>query len=350
MSDIPGASFTIDKFHRVDEVGAAAWDGLSNGAPFQSARWYRFGECAMQGCEPTYLVLKHEGLSIARAALWRIHNEPLPVPAFARNMLETILKRWPLLICRSPLSNVSGLILPEGALGAAALSALAHAGLAEAQRTGCSFVVFDFVAAAETKNPGWPRGFIAMPVSDPGTVLQNRWTSLEDYLAAGNKKDRQHYKRVQREADALGLVLSEQVQVSDVDAALTLMRNVERKHGAAPNPWLRGMLDNLALVNGAWLTVQQKDRLVGGGLILEDNGTQLTTALGLVEEIPFVYFVLVYASLQDAFARRARQLRWGSGAYDVKRRLGFELEDTNHAVCAGTGAVTRALIQIAAYF
>jgi hypothetical protein len=52
----------------------------------------------------------------------------------------------------------------------------------------------------------------------------------------------------------------------------------------------------------------------------------------LAKDVPYVYFMLVYESLQMAFERRVRLLRWGSGAYDVKQRLGFSLEDNGSLV------------------
>jgi hypothetical protein len=33
-------------------------------------------------------------------------------------------------------------------------------------------------------------------------------------------------------------------------------------------------------------------------------------------------------------------VRFGTGAYDVKRRLGFHLEDTNHAMVSMAGITT----------
>jgi hypothetical protein len=61
----------------------------------------------------------------------------------------------------------------------------------------------------------------------------------------------------------------------------------------------------------------------------------MTTALGLAENVPYVYFMLIYESLKIAFERQIRLLRWGSGAYAVKQRLGFSLED-NHTILYAT--------------
>jgi hypothetical protein len=42
--------------------------------------------------------------------------------------------------------------------------------------------------------------------------------------------------------------------------------------------------------------------------------------------------MLLYEAIQEAFEKRLTALRWGSGAYETKRRLGFELETNNNAV------------------
>ena len=52
---------------------------------------------------------------------------------------------------------------------------------------------------------------------------------------------------------------------------------------------------------------------------------------------------MLYSALKEAFEHNVRLVRFGSGAYDVKRRLGFHLEDTNHAIVAMAGISSRAV-------
>jgi hypothetical protein len=73
----------------------------------------------------------------------------------------------------------------------------------------------------------------------------------------------------------------------------------------------------------------------------------MTTALGLAENETYVYFLLVYASLDAAFEKRARLLRWGTGAYEVKQRLGFALESDNFVALAGTNYLTNLISRLA---
>jgi hypothetical protein len=123
---------------------------------------------------------------------------------------------------------------------------------------------------------------------------------------------------------------------------LKLIRNVSIWQGSAPNPWMRGLLENFSMLNGTWLEIHKDNEFVGCGAVVRDNQFQLATALGLEDDVPGGYFLLLYTALQEAFEHKVRLVRFGSGAYDVKRRLGFHLEDTNHAMITMAG-ITGAL-------
>ena len=328
-----GSHFTIRVSHRISDIDPNEWDRLSGERPFQSYRWYRYGERVMSDCQPTYILLYLEEKLTARAALWLVRNEPLPLShGFMRNVARSALNHWPLLICRSPLSFLSGLILPDIPLRDPALSEICQAARNELKSQHGSFLVFDYMEAKDKEWTGWPPEFNFITVSDPGTIMHNHWNDLESYFASGNKKDRQHHKRSMHEAQVIGIKTINVEKVSDAGTALALIQLVEKRHGSPPNPWAKAMLENLEMVNGACIEAYMNDKLVGCGLIFEDNRAQLTATLGLADDVPGVYFQLIYASLQDAFTRKVRFLRWGSGAYDVKRRLGFELETNNNSV------------------
>ncbi|MEW5828298.1 MAG: GNAT family N-acetyltransferase [Chloroflexota bacterium] len=328
FSSFTGGQLRVETVTGVEAVGQAEWDRLSAGRPFASYRWYRYGETVMDDCRPVYILVERGGEAIARATFWLVRNEPLPVePKTVRSALQAYLRRRPLLICRSPLANLSGLILPEQN-PADCLRLIAEAAKSALRELKGSFLLFDFMEAGRDD---WPADFVPHQVSDPGTVMAVEADSFEDYLAGGNKKDRQHYKRVLRQAEELGLELTRHARVPDLDEAMPLIRNVERRHNAAENQWVRGMLAHIDGINAAWLEVRQHGRLVGCGLLAEDNGALMATALGLAEDAQYAYFLLVYATLQEGFERRVKAIRMGSGAYEVKQRLGFELERNNHA-------------------
>lgn len=340
-------SFSIQISHQLADFTPQDWDALSAGRPFQGYRWYRYGERVMADCLPTYIVLRLGEWPVARATLWRVKDEPLPLPpGKARDFVQALFRRWPLLICRSPLSNSCGLVLPEPPLRAPALAALARLAREQLYQQGGSFLLFDYLTESESGFSGWPGDFLPFDVSDPGTILHNRWENFDAYLASGNKKDRQHYKRVVREARQLGIEISQKLTVENLHDALELTRQVEVRHGSPPNPWTRAMLEHLSLVDGIFLEAKIADRLVGCGLVFEDEQTQLTAALGLAPDVPFVYFQLLYSCLQIALEHHLKALRWGSGAYDVKRQLGFELEANHFLMLHGRSPFLNALMKL----
>ncbi|MCQ3938245.1 MAG: hypothetical protein DPW18_14530 [Chloroflexi bacterium] len=323
----PETRVSIKVTRSIDDINPADWDALSNDMPFQSHAWYRFGEKVMDDCEPVY-VLAYRGNRLAgRASFWVIRSEPIPQYAGRwRAILKMVFSRYPLLICRSPLSNTSGVVIPSGEQERGeVLSKMIAAAFEMGRRRKCSLLLLDYLG----KDPVFTRSLAlsVMEVSNPGMSMKNRWDSFDGYLAGGGKKDRQHYKRTLREAEKLNIKLAHSGCVENVDEVLPLIRSVERQHGAPANPWIRSMLLNMQMVNGVFLTAVKDGKTVGCGLLLEDNNAQMAAALGLDSQVPYVYLMLVYEGIKTALERKNRLMRWGSGAYDVKRRLGFEPED-----------------------
>ncbi|HEX9839909.1 MAG TPA: GNAT family N-acetyltransferase [Anaerolineales bacterium] len=338
------SNFSVRTAFSVHEIDAGAWNQLSDRKPFQSHRWYVFGEQVMSDCRPIYLLAYADDTLIARASLWLVRNEPVPkMLGPLRRVAVAMLKRWPLLICRSPLAYTTGLVLADETRRPEILSEFAKASLIVASQQRASFVIFDYLSQANTRD--WPRHFLVMSTPDPGTSMENRWASMDEYMASGRKKDRQHYKRVLREAEKLGIKIDRQVLAENIDEALPLIRNVERSHGALPNPWARHMLEHMEMVNGSFLTASTDKKLVGCGLVLEDNDSQMTSMLGLAENIPYVYFTLLYETLKLAFEHKVRLLRWGSGAYDVKQRLGFSFEDNGSLAFTAVNPYLQKILQ-----
>ncbi len=328
---------TWQVLHSVHEMEAAIWDRIAGGQPFQSHRWYAYGEHVMADCLPVYLVAWLGDRAVGRATFFLIRNEPLPLSPWLRGLLQLLLRRWPLLICRSPLSSTSGLILPEPPLRGPALETLLIETRRLARQYGASFVMFDFLEAAQLHWPEWPEDFAPITVPEPGTRMEIVWSSFEEYLDHLSPRARKHYRQHRRAAERKGVTITSQSKVTELEAALRLMRAVERRHRAAPNPWARRMLEEAWRVDALWLAARMDGRLVGCELILADGSTQIVTALGLEAGLPEVYFLLGYADIEYAIQKGMRTLRWGSGAYEAKRRLGFEKEENNHAMVWSRG-------------
>jgi hypothetical protein len=341
------ANLNVQIFKSIHEIDPEIWDRIVAGRGFQSHRWYQFGERAMADAPPTYLVAQDGETPIASAALFKIHNEPLPLPKVARRFMSSVLKRRPLLVCRSPIADTSGLLLPGEPLRDELLPVLAQAARNEFKKQRCSFLVFDFLLTEQLRYPSWPAGFEPITVSEPGTYMPIEWESFEVYLKSSNEKDRQNYERSFHEAQENGLSLMKHQSVPNVDTALALVQNVSIWHGSAQNPWTRGLLENFSMIDGTWLELHKDGKLVGCVAVLRDNRFQFVTALGLEDDVPGGYFILLYAALQEAFEHNIRLVRFGSGAYDVKRSLGLHLEDTNHAMVTMAGVTSRATTKLA---
>ena len=335
------ANLEVQTFKSINEIDPEIWNRVVAGRGFQSHSWYQFGERAMAECQPTYLLARDGGDPIASAALFRVHNEPLPLPSIAREFMASVLKHKPLLVCRSPLADTSALLLPGEPLRDEALSVLAKAAQQEFKKQRCSFLVFDFLLTEQLRYRGWPQGYEPLTVSEPGTYMPIEWDSFETYLKARSKNEHDYFKKSLHEAEQNGLVLSRHRDVPDIEAALTLIENVSIWQGSATNPWMRGLLTNFSMIDGTWLQIHKDRKLVGCGAVVRDNRFQLTTALGIEDDVPGGYFFLLYAALQEAFEQNVRLVRFGSGAYDVKRMLGLHLEDTNHAMATIAGITSR---------
>jgi predicted N-acyltransferase len=328
--------FDTQIVHSVQEVGQSAWDKLSDGLPFASYRWYRFGEAAMVDCMPVYIILTQGGEPLARATFWVIQNEPLPIPwRPARWTMQTLLRRWPMFVCRSPLSSSSGLILPESPLRGSALEAIKRAAMEEARRYKASFLVFDFLLEEQTQWEDWSWPFIPYEIPDPGTRMEIKWSNFDQYVGSLSQKARKHYRQYTREAERYGVRIIRHDHVPNIESVMALIQAVEKRHGSSPNPWTRSMLENAGLVGAVWLTASVNDRMVGCELILDDNGSQMVTAPGLAQDFRHVYFLLGYADIKYAIEKGMHTLRWGSGAYEAKRQAGFELEKNNNIVFCG---------------
>src|SRR5512138_377884 len=106
------ANFNVQVFNSINARDPEIWDRIASGRGFQSHKWYQFGERAMADSPATYLIAWDGEMPVAGAALFRVSNEPLPLPEVARRFMESIFKHKPLLVCRSPLADTSALLLP----------------------------------------------------------------------------------------------------------------------------------------------------------------------------------------------------------------------------------------------
>ena len=335
---LPTMGLEIQIAHSVQEIDPEAWDRLGGGRPFTTWRWYRFGEAVLEGDQPFYVLLSRDGEPAARATLWLTRQEPLPIPSRRlRAGVQALLRRWPLLICRSPLAATGGLLFADPALRAEALTAIGKAARSLGRAHHASFLLFDYLEEEQAAWSDWPPGFRALTIADPGTRLVITWPDFDGYLRHLRKSVRKDYRRHRNRAADLGIVVRRHHQPVRTEEALALIRNVEAHHGSEPNPRARAIWEKAGMVEATWLTAEIEERLVGCGLVLGDGDTRFLALLGLDYSVRYAYFQLVYGAIRTVIEEGVRVLRGGGGAYDMKQRLGFQLERDNYVVYAGAG-------------
>lgn len=336
--------FNVQVVHSVEEIGQEAWDYLSAGRPFASYRWYRFGETVLTNDTPIYIVLSRQGKPVARATFWLRRQQPLYIESkFLRRLIQMILLHRPLLLCESPLAPSSGLVLPGSSLREAAVETIAQIAQDQARQHRACFLGCVYLEEDEAKCTGWPDAFAAFELPDPGTRLIITWPDFESYLKHLSKSTRKDYRRHRNRAADLGIKIRHYQNIADVEKALALVQNVERHHGSEHNPRARAVLENTSMINATWLTAEIGKQIVGCGLLLNDNGVQMMSLLGLDYDVQYAYFQLAYAAIQYAIEDGSRMLWGGARAYKIKQKLGFQLTSDNYTVFAGSGPLLQRL-------
>lgn len=337
--------FDVQIVHSIKEIGQETWDRLGAGHPFGSYCWYQFGEAVLTDNSPVYIIISQQSQLVARGTFWLKTQEPLPIQStLVRRLIEGLMSRWPLLICRSPLTSISGLILPQPPMRDQALRFMTEIALGVARRLKASFLVFDYLEKQQAMLSSWSDAFIATQVSDPGTYLAVTWPDFESYVAHLSKSARKDYRRHRNRAADLGIRIThrrliEPLEEEIIDQSMALIKNVDRHYGSPSHPYGRAILENAHTIGAVWLTAQVEDRLVGCGLVLGDGDIQFLALLGLDYDVKYAYFQMVYAAIHSAIENGVKVLRGGSGTYGLKQRLGFQLESNNHVTFAGRGSV-----------
>lgn len=337
--------FEVQVARSVEEAGREVWDRLSRGRPFTSYRWYRFAEKALCDDMFIYIVLSSRQEPVAGAALRLTRQEVAPVDSrLLSYIVDAIQRRWPVMICQTPLSSSSALFLPDLPLRDAALETIAQVAMEQAKLHQASFLVFACLENDEAAYPGWPDHFAAVELPNPETHLEIKWSNFESYINHLSRRGRKHYRQRLRYADEMGLEISLHPTVKDIDTAMNLIQNVEKKYKSMTF-WSRRLMENAHMVDSVWIAAKVGEQLVGCELMLGDQGHWLVSALGRDYEFDHVYFLLGYTDIRYAIEQRAETLQWGICSYDVKRRFDFQLGTNNYAVFSGNGPLLHRLGQ-----
>jgi predicted N-acyltransferase len=197
---------------------------------------------------------------------------------------------------------------------------------------GASVLLFDYLDREALDWPVWPDPLVTVPDLHPGTYLPLCWPDFDSYLSHLNKKQRYNVRRNYRLVAEEGIEIKPYRTVADVGRAMELHQQVNVRYRSPTDPWMRRAMEHAGMVDAIWLAAEQGDRLVGCELMLGDKDAWFVMGLGLDYSVKNVYFALGYEDIRCAIERGARILRWGAGAYEVKRRLGFQPENTSNLV------------------
>ncbi len=325
------------------------WARLSDGRPFLSYDWYRYGETVLHDAEGVYIVLTREGEPVAGASFWFDYRENESyIPALLRAPLKAVLDRWPVMLCQSLLAPATGLILPEEpARREEALSSLIETAEAEARKRRASIIIFDRLAQPDLERKIWPEGYTPIAFAKPGTALDLQpWDDFDTYIRAQRKSAYKDFRRHRNRAADLGIEVAIHDRiVTPLEEAMPLIMNIYNRHDEDFAPWEMRLIENAHAVDTIWLTAHIEDRLVGCGLLLGDQGAYTMDMLGLDEDVQYVYFQLIYAAIRGAIERGAHTIYGGREAYEIKERLGFEIQPNYHAMVKGRNALINRLLR-----
>jgi hypothetical protein len=325
--------FEVQIAHSVAEVGPERWNELAQGRAWASYRWYQYGEKVLAGDVPLYVILSQQGRPVARATFWLTHQRPAEPAAATDGVMDAIIGRWPLCLCRSPLSESSGLILPPPPLDEAALATIIEVALEQARQHKSSFLIFDYLSSGEVGLASWPGHFALATNDQPGTRLEICWPDWESYLRQRlSRMGRKSYRQNSKDAAATGAVIRRYPAVVDVERAMALLQNVYDHYQTRVEPWKQRALEYATMVEGTWITAEIEGQIVGCELMVADGDSRLLMALGLEYSVPYLYFQLFYEDIRLAIEQGAQLLRAGSTAYEVKERMGFEREDNGYSL------------------
>jgi hypothetical protein len=295
---------------------AAAWDRLvPRDLPHLRAGFLRAAERSGMIRQPDYLLLSQGGRPVAAAVTFLLLVDPTK----------------PLRVCGSPIGNAECGVYFDSALPPAARRAAFARIALEVQGTGGMeptyfFKEFPDEAVAEYASELEQLGFFPVDPG-PGTRLEIRWASFEEYMTAMRTKYRHQLKKDLKAGEGLEFSLLESfadlapqatpLYLNVVAHATATLQVADEKFFAAVSDFDQSNL----------LVARQRDtgQLVGVNLLLFGDTCMHNIYIGFDYEQNKkyrIYFNLFEESLRLAIERRCRVAYFGQTSYDFKARMG----------------------------
>jgi predicted N-acyltransferase len=282
-------------------------------------------EDGAQGYRPLYLLMEDEAgpAALCIAPTWDLG------PLWERILMRRVLRVY------APYSaSVSGIATRSDVRLADALDAMDDA-LAGVRRRQVRMVSTVTVSAAEDAAVLQARGYHALALA-PDTVMDIRWRTFDDYLAALRPKDRREHFRNLRNSEKDGLEI-ESAPVTDAAPELyELYLQTARHHGLPGNeaaPFGRPLFEAMATHFGADSRIFRCYRRSNGRTILYIMGAgnarqSLIPFAGLdygYGSIGGLYWLVHARAVAWAIERGIGRMHGGTTTYPLKQRLGYQL-------------------------
>lgn len=321
----------------INEITASEWDALGGGRPFYRHAWFQFLEAAFPGEACAYIRL-FEGETCVAAAVGfrrRAYYIPYVQHPLAKRAMQQLLRRCPLFSCENPLTETSGLAFLPGYADAATAQALLDTLRDAAVAHGAFFLGLDYLDADES-------ALIKATASDgviiemmPDTYLPIQAPTWEAFVADLPYRQRKDVRRELRRAEAAGYrVESWEHFAVRSEELYSLVANVHRQHGEPAVPVRKDVYAAAErfVPGSVALVVRREERIVACGLILRDDDLLLPTLAGLeYSEAAVAYPLLAYGAVRHAIESGGRGILFGTTSYEIKQRLGCQLQPRAYA-------------------
>lgn len=336
-------NYSVKVTECLEDVDGLQWANLTTGRPFSSQRWFRIANAA-NGDKTLYFLLYSEGRLVGQAMANLSANLGVALSSTRiQHIVGSALRRFPLLICQTHLANLNGLILPPGD-ELNALNALSEAFSETAAAYSASFIVLGWLSETDRRLIE-PLSHYEMVTMDAGTTLSIQWSSFDEYLQNLSKSMRKDINRHNNRARDLKITIERAYHFTQhTDRLVELITKVEHHHHSTNSiPSIARFLETIEreVPDGSVMLLARVDGvLVGCGLLLFDQGMMGLALLGMDYSYKYVYFQLFYEAIRFAIERNIKSIRGGTGAYEFKRRLGFE-EATGYAAFSSHRRILR---------
>ncbi len=335
------AAFTVTFAHSISEVDSAAWDALaSRDTPHMRYGFLEAVETSGFGKKPIYLQAWRDGRLLGATVAYVVSVDLLTLaPKKLAQKVNWVRDRWApgllqlsAVMCGPLITNCNHNFMLSDELTdqeqREVIGELIRSLEAIPGASVTALIEFNEEACERYGPPLEERGFFKAP-SLPGTRLEVKWRSLEEYTALMRKAFRRTALKDRHAAEGIEFEIVD--DFTDIaEEAYALYENVLAKADHVFEKLTPDFFRALARFDQARLCtarLRETGRLVGIELLLEGDTVlqDLYTGLDYSLNADYrLYFNLLYPVIGYAGERRMKTLSLGQTSYTFKARLGVQ--------------------------